>query len=238
MTIAMLPGMNTGASGWAGVVSGLRSRATTGGLALRPLPLNIPPVRGSVTDIAEEVHSLVPEGSVMVGHSFGGVVTMEMIRQRPGRYRGAVLIATPVDAGASELSSVVEPLPDADYEALIRRGFDRLFTDDGAADPRLRTLRIDSAREFGPRRFELFGPALASRPDVSRLPSEVGAALLVIASRDDPVVPPAKVRAWIDGSAAEFTMLDASRHLSILEEPQRIADRLVDWISDRLDGDE
>jgi pimeloyl-ACP methyl ester carboxylesterase len=87
-------------------------------------------IRGFADDVAALARSLRVRSAVVVGHSMGGRVALELARRHRERFRALVLVDTPlVLAPAAVAGQFVEALEGPDYPAPLGEFFARFFSD-------------------------------------------------------------------------------------------------------------
>ena len=101
---------------------------------------------GSVEEQADDAAGLVDGPTIVVGSSFGAVITLELLRRRPGLVHGAVLIEPPMAASDDTQAA------SADFMAEFDR---RVETQGGPAAGEffLRTVLSDAVFERIPKAF-------------------------------------------------------------------------------------
>lgn len=189
----------------------------------------------NVRDMAERVIADLPERSVLLGSSLGGMVAMEVLRRVPERVARLVLIAT--DA-LSELPGVA-----ATRDLMITRArAGRL--DDAMAEAvpmaalapgpsRAEALDIlrEMAHRVGPTRFAAQSRALQRRPDQQGTLRRITVPTLLICGAYDSVFTCRRheVMAGLVPHADLMT-LDEAGHLPTLEVPVKVNDILRGWL--------
>ena len=93
-TLVFLPGLHGDAQTWAPVIDALPD-----GLGATALDL---PAVADLDALVDEVAERVAPGSVVAGHSLGGVVAMHLAERHPAMLAGLVLVAAPVGAEDAE----------------------------------------------------------------------------------------------------------------------------------------
>jgi pimeloyl-ACP methyl ester carboxylesterase len=102
---------------------------------------------GSVEDEADDAAGLVDGPTIVVGSSFGAVVTLELLRRHPGLVAGAVLIEPPMAASDSGAAAPAQFMAE----------FDRLVETQGgpaAGEFFLRTVLTDALFDRIPKAFQ------------------------------------------------------------------------------------
>ena len=171
--------------------------------------------------------------AVVVGTSFGGWVAAELASWFPERVEALVV----VDA----MGLYVPGHPAAELFALtLRQLADLLFRDPADVDTRAmpafdrhvdameRHLRMIETQEQMTRLG--WSPYLHDRDLPARLARYTGPALVVWGD-DDRVLPPAHAAAWSELLAAEVATIEEAGHLPHIEQPDRVAAVIADWLS-------
>jgi pimeloyl-ACP methyl ester carboxylesterase len=219
------------------------------GEAQRPLPVHdrlvelgpmLVPVGDDSKSMAEHVlwlsDSLETNGferAVVVGTSFGGWVAAELASWFPERVEALVL----VDA----MGLYVPGHPAAELFALTLRRLGELLFHDPAAvdtsampvfdrevDAMARHLRLIEAEEQMTRLG--WSPYLHDRDLPERL-GRYGGPALVVWGDDDRVLPRAHAAAWAELVGAEVEIVADAGHLPHIEQPDRVAAVVGDWLS-------
>jgi pimeloyl-ACP methyl ester carboxylesterase len=178
---------------------------------------------------------------VVVGHSFGGYVALELIRSHPGQVAGLVLTNTRSEPDNAEARAK------------------RLATVQRLEDPR-QHLDVDEVTRgvLAPATWERGGPvvdkvramvrsvpsesvvaalkAIAGRPDLTPVLSSITVPTLVLWGEEDRLIPPAQTRAMVgrikNGLGAG---IPGAGHLPSLEAPDRFAELVQEQLARRAD---
>jgi pimeloyl-ACP methyl ester carboxylesterase len=152
---------------------------------------------------------------VLVGHSLGGALALQVARMRPDLVDGLVIIA----------SGARLPVPDwvmdsleADFDAECRRLMDGFFSAPGRADPEV----AEALAACGPDTLAADYRACGSI-DLRGELDGVEAPALVIAGGDDPLTPP-----WLSEELArelpmaDMVVIEGVRHMAMVEAPASV----------------
>lgn len=240
-TLVFLPGLHGDAQTWDAVRRGLPPE-----VACRAVDL---PAVSDLDRLTDDVAAEVPPGSVVVGHSLGGVVAMNLADRHPELLAGLVLVTAPPgaeDSAASEARSArAAGLGAAEYEEIALDGMESVYFGDRGRDPQVRAERLRAARVYGPRRFAAHSRALGSRPDRSGFLASVTCPVLVVGASHDRVVPTEEQRRWAEtngarqwgggaspGEATGLTYAEIAEtgHMVPVEAPAEFAQLLTDWL--------
>ena len=214
-TILCLHGLGRSPADWDGVRDGL---ATLGEVRTPSLPRD-------PREAFAVVAAAVPDGAVVIGHSFGGVLALRLARERGRRFRALVLsdcFFPPARNGRGAPESVRDYLSH-------RVAY-------------LRELRATTGRGTGegPRSGQAIALAglvrlAARRSDFDAAASAVSAPVLVVHARDDHHVPidfawaaAARRPSW------QFETLASGGHHAHVTEPERWLRAVLPWLDARL----
>lgn len=187
-----------------------------------------------VDAIADALLTNLPERFWLVGFSFGGYVAMAMLERAPERILGVALVCTSpaADTAVQNLgrrNAILAAAGDDYVERTLAQGITAFHPDhrDGEAMLRARREMVES---YGPLAFIAHALACIGRPDRSAL-LENARPLLWIAGSDDPLFPPAAMRAQRDRSGqGELRVIGPAGHLVPLEQPGQLARALAAWL--------
>ena len=196
--LVFLPGLHGDARTWDPVL-----RALPDGLTATALDL---PAVADLDVLADEVAGQVEQGSVVVGHSLGGVVAMHLAERHPSLLSGLVLVTAPVGAEDPESAEAratraADLSPEA-YEESALDGMEAVYYGDRGHDPQVRAERLRAARAYGPERFAAHSVAIGARPDRSSFPSQAPCQVLIVGASHDLVVPTTEQRRWAKDNGA------------------------------------
>ena len=224
-TIVFLPGLHNDSLVWDPVRRALPERFET---VSADLPA-VPDLDALVDSVAEQV----PPASVVVGHSFGGVVAMRLAERHPSLVAGLALVNSPDDAedadSAAQRVQRAADLSDEQYEQLAVGRMNLVFHGERADDPAVREERLRGARAYGPQRFAAHAVALGQRPDRAQFLAGLDVPVLVVTAEHDQVVPTERQREWARSNDVEYVEVPDTAHMLPSEEPGLVADAISDW---------
>ncbi|SFF26822.1 alpha/beta fold hydrolase [Paracidovorax wautersii] len=182
----------------------------------------------------------------LAGHSMGGRVALEMVRQAPGRIAGLALLDTgtaalaPGAAGEQERQGRLELLALAErdgMEAMARRWVPPMVHPDVCGTPLFERIVAMVARS-DTRRFAAQIHALLERPDAEPVLRGLHCPLLLVCGKQDQWSPPERHEAMQEMVPdAMLRLVDHCGHMSPMEQPQAVATALLHWFEDfRHDG--
>lgn len=211
-----------------------------GGSGARPDQPSMPHLHQSVIAVLDHLDI---KQATFVGVSTGGYVSLEVAALSPERLSGLVL--------AGSTCWVTDPdLPDERYRlAAELEHAGTLGPLDGAADGGIgETARreqpelLDAVRRVvaanDPAGVAWIARAIASRHDTSGTLRDLERPVLLIFGEEDTETPPERFGWAMNGmrggehSDTRIVLLPDTGHLAALEQPQRFADAILDWLPD------
>lgn len=224
--LVLLSGMLGDASLWAEVIPRVRDLAA-------PLTRRID-TADTVADIAAEVLLQSPKRFALAGHSLGGIIAMEMVRQAPSRVTRLAILNTSARAGSPSQLDQWTVLAKEVRAGGFEEAADRIALDTLPQCHRTEEMVSRSAtmaRTVGPNGFLRQLAAQQARPDLRPSLAAVTAPTLVLSGTLDEVSRP-EMQAEIAGCvpSAVHRVIDSCGHMSPLEQPHAVAAELRQWL--------
>ena len=247
--LVFLPGLHGDAQTWAPVLSALPDDLTATALDL--------PAEADLDALVDQVADQVPAGSVVVGHSLGGVVAMHLAERHPSLLAGLVLVTAPVRAedpeSAAARAARAAGLSAEAYEEIALDGMEAVYDGDRGHDPQVRAERLRAARVYGPERFAAHSVAIGARPDRWDFPAKAGLPVLIVGASHDEVTPTEEQRRWAeangtkaasagtgavaggdlpggDGARVAYAEIPRTGHMLPVEAPAELAAVISGWL--------
>lgn len=242
-TYVLLHGFPGGADDWRGVAERL---VATGarvvvpdllgfGASARPVSFAGLWVDAQAETLAAALDHLGVRGAVVVGHDYGGPVTITLVDRRPDLVGALAVVDTNVFGDTPirlPLSLVLVPLVGWFAErALFSAAFLRMLagrltvapdttvhSNDGDEATSIRILFAGVLRDLS----VLYGP-------IEKAAGRVSVPSLVVWGSGDPLFPVEQGQRTADLLRARFEVLDGVGHLPPAEAPDRLADLLTSW---------
>ncbi|MBI1492470.1 alpha/beta fold hydrolase [Halocynthiibacter styelae] len=193
----------------------------------------------SIREMAHDVLRGAPEQFALAGHSMGGVVAMEVLRQAPDRVSKLALISTSATTESPAQAAEREPLMvRARAGRLAEVMEETLRADvffDGPARSQILNLIQEMATRLGADVFVRQSRALQSRPDQQRTLRTTRIPVLVLGGENDRLTPPAR-HEFIAGlvERADLRILPNAGHLPMVEAADAVTEALRNWLSGPL----
>jgi pimeloyl-ACP methyl ester carboxylesterase len=233
MNLLLLPGLLCDAAAWAPVMPALESAADCA----------IPDYAdaASLGEMAERVLADAPPTFALAGHSMGGRVAMEIVRQAPERVLRLALLDTGFTArpagaaGEDEKARRLALLALARAEgmrAMAREWVRPMVHPDRLADIALVHTILDMFERRTPAEFAAQIEALLARPDATPLLRSIRCPTLVLCGRDDAwsrLAQHEEMAALIPG--APLAVVERCGHMAPMERPDDVGGALAAWLA-------
>lgn len=198
--------------------------ATAGVAALRPEL----PDEGDFADIAGQLAAMLPERTVILGHSMGSYLAYHLHRLAAPRIAGLVLVSTTARADTPKAAAlrdrVVGWARQNGIDALAKTVADTTLGKAALTNAALRAEMVEMARAVGLDTFSRHQAALAGRPDYTGDLARIACPVRVLTGEDDRVTPPdagREVAAAVPGG--RFELVAGAGHMLPLENPDAVA---------------
>ncbi|MDO8981484.1 MAG: alpha/beta fold hydrolase [Afipia sp.] len=190
---------------------------------------------GDMAAIARRILAEAPLRFALAGHSMGGAIVLEMIRQAPERIERLALLnsyARPETPQSGEFwRGLIARVKAGGYCAMMDKMFAGAVHPLRANDVHLKAIVTDMADDVGPDAFVRQVEAIMTRADSRPTLATIKCPTLVLTSDTDNSVPSQMSVEIANGIAgARFVTVPDCGHLSPLEQPQAVTNALRDWL--------
>jgi pimeloyl-ACP methyl ester carboxylesterase len=235
-TALLLPGLLCDRALWAGQLAGLGRQVRC-----------VVPEYGSLDSVpamAAAVLAQAPPHFVLVGHSLGGRVALEIMRSAAARVSALALLNTgyqPRPAGeagdheARERYALLERAGTAGMRAMGQVWVQRMVHPQRLADHALIEAILAMIERCTPQVFAAQIRALLNRPDATAVLPAIRCPTLLLCGHEDTWSPPARHEAMarlIRGS--QLAVIAQCAHMSPMERPAQVCARLAQWLAESL----
>ncbi|XUM23222.1 alpha/beta fold hydrolase [Bradyrhizobium oligotrophicum S58] len=189
----------------------------------------------SMAAIARRILAEAPPRFALAGHSMGGYIALEIMRQAPERVGRLALINTQARPDTPEASArrrtMITRAKDGDYHSVVDELFSGFVHPSRQDDPRLRQLVHDMAEEVGVIGFIRQLTAIMSRPDSRPTLTAIRCPTLVLTGDTDNTIPNSLSKEMADGiDGSWLVVLENCGHLPQPEQPEETAQALMEWL--------
>ena len=185
--------------------------------------------------IARRILAEAPPRFALAGHSMGGYIAFEIMRQAPERVAKLALINTQARSDTPEASArrrgMMDRARSGEYRAVLDELFPGFVHPSRREDPALRRLVQDMAEDVGVEGFIRQQTAIMGRPDSRPMLAGINCPTLVLTGDEDNTIPNSLSVEMADGIYnAKLVILPNCGHMPQPEQPQATAEALVEWL--------
>ena len=224
----ILPGLLEDADAFEEIIGGLQEVATSTVADLTRAD--------TMPELARSALEQAPEGNfALAGHSMGGYVALEIMRQAPQRITRLALLNTNARPDTPESTQNRErlmALADRNFEGVVTALMPKLMTEAHLQDPILTGIIGAMALATGKEAFKRQERAIIGRIDSRPHLGRIACPTLVIAARDDQLMPVAVLKELADGiPGARLEVVDDCGHMATIEQPFVVTRLMREWIA-------
>ncbi len=185
--------------------------------------------------IARKILAEAPPRFALAGHSMGGYIAFEIMRQAPERVAKLALMNTQArpdtpEAGERRRAQIARAKA-GEYRAILDELFSGFVHPSRRDDASLRQLVHDMGDDVGPEAFARQLTAIMSRPDSRPTMAWIKCSTLVLSSDEDKTVPNSLSVEMAGGiPGAKLVIIPDCGHLTPPEQPQATAEALAEWL--------
>lgn len=189
----------------------------------------------SMGAIARRILAEAPPRFALAGHSMGGYIAFEIMRQAPERVAKLALLNTQARPDTPEAMErrrgMIKAIEAGGFSAGIDAMYPGFVHPSRRDDAALKKVVREMGEDIGPEAFVRQLTAVMGRADSRPTLATIACPTLVLTSDQDNTVPNSlsvEIAEGIPG-AKRVTIPDCG-HLSQIEQPQAVADALVEWL--------
>ncbi len=192
----------------------------------------------TIAGLARTALEQAPPGPLhLAGHSMGGYVALEVMRQAPGRVAKLALLNTnarPDSPEATENRRRLLKLAETDFKAVITTLLPKLMTPEHVRDAALAGIVDTMALGVGKEAFKRQQEAIIGRIDSRAHLGAIRCPTLVVAASRDQLMPVEVLREMAEGiPGARLAIVEDCGHMASMEQPREVIALLREWITGR-----
>ncbi len=189
----------------------------------------------TIAELAAQALAEAPGGEfALLGHSMGGYVALEILRQAPQRVARLLLVNTharPDTAEATQNRRRLMELAERDFPAVIQALIPKLMTTAHLADPELPGVITGMALAVGKEGFARQERAIIGRIDSRPHLAAIACPTVVVAAAEDQLMPVELLRELAQGiPGARLEIIAKSGHMAPIEQPGEFTRLVQDWL--------
>lgn len=189
----------------------------------------------TIADLAKQALQQAPAGPLsLTGHSMGGYVALEVMRQAPDRIERLALLNTnarPDSPEATENRRRLMALAEKDFAAVIQALMPKLMTPEHVTDAEMTGTIAEMALAIGKDAFLRQEKAIIGRIDSRPHLPGIDCRTLVVAARADALMPIEILEEMARAiPKATLAIVEDSGHMASIEQPERVTELLRAWL--------
>jgi pimeloyl-ACP methyl ester carboxylesterase len=189
----------------------------------------------TIPDLAKQALAQAPAGRFcLAGHSMGGYVALEILRQAPERVERLALLNTharPDSPEATENRRRLMALAEKDFPAVIQSLMPKLMTDEHVMDLDMTGTISEMALGLGKDAFIRQEKAIIGRIDSRPHLPRIKCRTLVLAARKDALMPLELLEELSRGiPKSVLAIVEDSGHMAPVEKPEQVTELLLAWL--------
>jgi pimeloyl-ACP methyl ester carboxylesterase len=190
----------------------------------------------SMAAIARRILAEAPPRFALAGHSMGGYIAFEMLRQAPDRVAKLALINTQArpdtPEGSDRRRGMMARAQNGEFHAVLDELFPGFVHSSRREDASLRRLIHDMGVDVGAEAFIRQQTAIMGRADSRPMLAAIKCPTLVLTGDEDNTIPNALSVEMAEGiEGAKLVILPNCGHMPQPEQPRATAEALADWLS-------
>jgi pimeloyl-ACP methyl ester carboxylesterase len=191
----------------------------------------------SMGAIARRILASAPPRFALAGHSMGGYIALEVMRQAPERVAKLALLDTAARADAPEQTErrrqQIAIAAGGKMQAIVDLQFPNLVHPARRNDAALRRACDLMAEETGAQAFIRQQNAIIGRPDSRPSLAAIRCPTMVLVGEQDAVTPLERSQEMAAAIAgARLVVVPECGHMCVLEQPARLVQEMVRWLGE------
>lgn len=189
----------------------------------------------TMAGIAKRILDEAPDEFAIAGHSMGGYICLEVMRQAPQRVKRLALLSTSASPETPQATERrrgwIAETKAGGYHAVLDRLFANFVHPSRSNDVNLQKIVRDMGDDVGPDAFIGQLEAIMSRADTRPLLPSITCPTLVLTSDTDNTVPNAFSTELAEGiPGSKLVVIPDCGHLVQLEKPEAVTAAMLDWL--------
>ncbi|KTD17465.1 lipolytic protein [Legionella jordanis] len=188
----------------------------------------------SIVEMAQRFTSIAPKKFSLIGFSMGGYIALELYRHIPNKIEKLILINSAAklvsEKGQLERERSLDLMGKGKFDFLIKLIFKNSIYDKKKHNVLLPLVQ-EMAIEVGVDNYKKQLNAILNKPDHSTLLPSIECPTLLIASKEDNVMPPERSEHMAKNiKHSKLIYIEQCGHMAMLEQPEKMNQILNDWL--------
>ncbi|AWN72369.1 alpha/beta hydrolase [Legionella anisa] len=188
----------------------------------------------SIVEMAHRFTSIAPKKFTLIGFSMGGYIALELYRHIPNKIEKLILINSAAklvsEKGQLERERSLDLIDKGKFDFLIKLIFKNSIYNKQKHNLLL-PIAQEMAMEVGVKNYKKQLNAILNKPDHSTLLPSIECPTLLIASKEDHVMPPERSEHMAKNiKHSTLIYFEQCGHMAMLEKPEEMNQILNDWL--------
>lgn len=189
----------------------------------------------TIAQLATAILAQAPPEFALIGLSMGGMISLEIMRQAPGRVRKLALLSTSARPASPERTTLFQHLlaqaRSGEAVRVMSEGLLAGLHPSHQQDPALRAVKQRMAAALSVEVFARQAEAVRTRPDSRPSLAAIAVPTLVLVGEQDHVMPPDLAQEMATAIApAHLVVVPECGHAPTLEQPEAVNRALQEWL--------
>ena len=189
----------------------------------------------SIEAMATHILATAPQRFALIGHSMGGYIAFEILRQAPNRVSKLALLNSSArpdnDEAKEKRKKQIEKVEKGNFAEIIEGALPAFVHPSHKEDKNLQEIITAAHNDAGAEAYIRQQTAIMGRKDSRPDLKNINIPTLVLAGDDDKLLP-LELSKEIATSipSAELVIVAECGHMSPLEQPQAVSNALIEWL--------
>ncbi len=195
----------------------------------------------SIESMAKKVLAGSPENFILIGHSMGGRVALEVYNKDPKRVKGLGLFNTGVnpksDAEVPGRQKLLDLADKEGIDSVLKQWLPPMMGNQGLSNKELMSKLESMVRTYNKEEFSKQINALLNRPDAREVLPNVEVPVLLLSATEDkwsPISQHEKMQEYLNES--DLVVIENASHMAPCEQPKLVAKAISSWYQKNLKG--
>jgi pimeloyl-ACP methyl ester carboxylesterase len=227
IAIVLVPGLGTSPRTYYNIIPELRRRGT--------FTIGNQRDDSSIEAMAKRILADAPKKFALIGHSMGGYIAFEILRQAPERVLKLALMNTSArpdtDEAKIKRKSQIEMAKQGNFAKIIAASLPAFVHTSHVQDKKLQETITAAHNDAGVEAYIRQQTAIMARKDSRPDLKNIKIPTLVLTGDDDKLIPLEPSQEIVDGiKGAKLVIITQAGHMAPLERPYEVSQTLAEWL--------
>lgn len=190
----------------------------------------------SIEAMAKQILADAPEQFALIGHSMGGYIAFEIMRQAPERVSKLALLNTSArsdnDEAKQKRQEKIEQAKQGKFAEIIKGTLPAFVHPSHKDDKNLQEIITAAHNDAGAENYIRQQTAIMNRKDSRPDIKDITIPTLVLTGDDDKLLPLEHSQEIVNAiRGAKLVVVTQAGHMAALEQPREVSKALVEWLT-------